>query len=69
MERKLNQLTGDILLAVGTVAYLGAFPDHERKGAIGESYESFVRKRAHVKYQSQNAVIEMMLCFTILKIS
>ena len=34
LEKKLNQLTGDILLAVGTVAYLGAFPDNERKRQI-----------------------------------
>ena len=32
---------------------------------IGESYGNFVRKRALVKYQSQSAVIEAMLCFTI----
>ena len=28
-----------------------------RESAIGESYESFVRKRALVKYQSQSEVI------------
>jgi dynein heavy chain len=34
LEKKLNQLTGDILLAVGTVAYLGTFPDIERQNQI-----------------------------------
>ena len=36
---------------------------------IGELYENFFRKRALVKYQSQNAVIEVMMlcCTTILK--
>ncbi len=30
----MHQLTGDILLAVGTVAYLGAFPEIERQAQI-----------------------------------
>ena len=34
LELKLKQLTGDILLAVGTIAYLGAFPENERKSQI-----------------------------------
>ena len=34
LEQKLNQLTGDILLAVGTIAYLGAFPENERQAQI-----------------------------------
>ena len=34
LEQQFIQLTGDILLAVGTVAYLGAFPDNERKRQI-----------------------------------
>ena len=38
--------------------------DADGKGdcySIGESYESFVRKRALVKYQSQSEVIKVML--------
>ena len=31
LEQKLEQLTGDILLAVGTIAYLGAFPENKRQ--------------------------------------
>ena len=38
------------------------------KMSVGELYEIFVRKRAPlVKYQSQCAVIEVMLCFIMLK--
>ena len=37
----------------------------KRNKLIGESYESFVRKRALVKYQSQSEVIKVML-YTVL---
>ena len=35
--------------------------DFEVNPFIGESYESFVRKRTLVKYQSQSEVIKLML--------
>ena len=34
LEQQFIQLTGDILLATGTVAYLGYFPHHERQKEI-----------------------------------
>ena len=34
LEQKFIQLTGDILLATGTVAYLGYFPHNERTKEI-----------------------------------
>ena len=34
MEQRYFQLTGDILLAAGTVAYLGYFPHEERQKEI-----------------------------------
>ena len=34
---------------------------------VGELYESFVLKRALVKYQSQSALIKVMLFFTLKK--
>ena len=34
LQKKYEQLIGDILLAAGTVAYLGVFPKEERKTQI-----------------------------------
>ena len=45
LEQKLKQLTGDILLAVGTIAYLGAFPENERKAQI----ENWMDKATELK--------------------
>ncbi|XP_059098400.1 dynein axonemal heavy chain 7-like [Tigriopus californicus] len=42
MQTKLNQLVGDMLLAAGTVAYLGAFPNEERQIQIKEWQEKAI---------------------------
>ena len=50
------------------VDLFGSDSDSEDDAEKGESYERFVRKRTLAKYQSQSAVIKVvMLCFTVLK--